>query len=582
MGEGGYTHLFAYQPGASLTRLTNGPWHDIHPALSPDGQCLAFASDREGYWDLYKLELSSGAVVRLTDSPAYDGSPSWSSDGLWIAYESYVEEHPETGANLEIFIRPVDGSQAPIRLTYQPEADFAPAWSPQGRLIAFISTRSGSSDVWLANLDQVEERFQNLSHDQEAREAHPAWSPDGAWLSWSAIARDAVQQVYIWESARPEERPRLLNAGDWSTWSPGGDAVLVSLQTPNHTYLTSYSPYNSQISLPTLALEGPVAGMTWRAASLPNPLPEALGPAALLTPTPHWAPTLTPGGDMPGNRQRLVVLPGMQDDSLALQDRVDESFNALRARVAAEVGWDFLSNLEAAFTPLTAPPGPGMLEDWLYTGRGFSFNTAPVSAGWVLTVREDYGAQTFWRIFLRTRFQDGSQGRPLTDYPWDFSARYSGNGLAYEHGGAKMEAIPAGYWLDFTELAAGYGWERLPALHTWRQAFSSTQFNKFVLSQGRDWFSAMLELYPHAALDTYTPVPSPTETPTLTKSPTITPTLTRTPWLSRTPTPTRTPWPTRTPTPTRTSRFTLTPTRTVRPTRTLTPTPIPSYTPRPN
>ena len=62
LDEGGNTHLFAYQPQESgagqplpLTRLTYGPWDDINPAISPDGQTVAFASNRSGYWDIYLL-----------------------------------------------------------------------------------------------------------------------------------------------------------------------------------------------------------------------------------------------------------------------------------------------------------------------------------------------------------------------------------------------------------------------------------------------------------------------------------------------------------------------------------------------
>jgi TolB protein len=248
-----------------------------------------------------------------------------------------------------------------------------------------------------------------------------------------------------------------------------------------------------------------------------------------------------------------------------LADQVDESFNALRMRVAREAGWDFLSTLESAFIPLTSPLGPGQHEDWLYTGRAFSFTTAPISAGWVVVARQDYGPFTYWRVYLRARYQDGSQGAPLTDRPWDFSMRYSGTPQAYESGGAPAPAVPPGYWIDFTRLAAAYGWQRLPALSAWRQAFSLTQYNKYALTEDLDWFSAMLQIYPRAALNTYTPVPSPTNTPTITDTPTYTPTLTNTPWLSRTPTPTNTRWPTRTPTPTKTPRPSHTPTETPTP-----------------
>ncbi len=73
LNEAGYAHLFIYSPlSLTLTRLTAGPWDDITPCLSPDGNLVAFASRRNGYWDLYLLELATGEVTRLTDTLEYD------------------------------------------------------------------------------------------------------------------------------------------------------------------------------------------------------------------------------------------------------------------------------------------------------------------------------------------------------------------------------------------------------------------------------------------------------------------------------------------------------------------------------
>ncbi len=184
VSEGGYSHLFAYHPQyLPFTRLTNGAWDDITPAASPDGTRVAFASNRGGHWDLYILDLASGELAQLTDTFEYDASPSWSPDSQWIVYESYaplsVEENsateaipatpPASGAteNLDLFIRPVtagEGSgQETIRLTNHPAADTSPVWSPNGRQIAFSSNRNGDEEIWLADLDRIEDRFQNVS-----------------------------------------------------------------------------------------------------------------------------------------------------------------------------------------------------------------------------------------------------------------------------------------------------------------------------------------------------------------------------------------------------------------------------------
>jgi len=223
-----------------------------------------------------------------------------------------------------------------------------------------------------------------------------------------------------------------------------------------------------------------------------------------------------------------------------------------------------LASLENAYVPLTSALEPGRQQDWLYTGRAFEVNTVPVMAGWMAAVREDHGRETHWRVYLRTRFQDGSQGVPLHDLPWNFDARYSGDPLPYEQGGALAEAVPSGYWVDMTALAAAYDWEALPALANWRTAYSAARFNQFVKTDGLDWKTAMLELYPPEALYTATPFPTPTPTlsptPWWYKSPTPTPTITDTPTL----TPSVTPTPTATPTASRTPTATSSPTRTPR------------------
>jgi TolB protein len=106
----------------------------------------------------------------------------------------------------------------------------------------------------------------------------------------------------------------------------------------------------------------------------------------------------------------------------------------------------------------------------------------------------------------------------MRDLPWIFNARNAGDPLLYEQGGDFTSDIPPGYWVDFTELAMAYGWERLPALPTWQSAFFTARFNEFILSNEQTWEEAILNLYPAEALQTPTPVYPPTLTPTRTPS----------------------------------------------------------------
>ena len=556
--EGLYSRLFLFHPqNLPLSRITNGEWDDITPAISPDGRRIAFASNRDGFWDLYLLDLDTGETTRLTDTPEYEASPSWSPDGLFLAFESYRQ------GNLDIFIQPLDGSQPAIQLTNDPAADFSPAWSPQGRQIAFVSTRSGDPDIWLYNLDDASQT--NLSRTPDSTEGHPAWSPDGNRLAWAAN-RNGLRRLYV----QPIDDPapaQIVGQGDWPVWHPAGETLLTAVEAPNSTSLAAYRVADGLIALPALPLPAAVQGIDWGMLQPPDPFPETLRAAAQATPGLLWLPALTPQPDLPDGRQGLVRLQDVQAPDPRLHDIADESFQALRKRVADLTGWDFLAQLENAFVPLTAPLPPGMGNDWLYTGRAIAVNTTPLSAGWMVIVREDFGQQTYWRVYLLARFQDGSQGKPLRAQPWDLNARFNGDPAVYEQGG-RLASIPEGYWIDFTALARAYGWERVPALLTWRTFYQGTRFNEFVHRLGIDWRSAMLELYPPEALITPTPIMpvTPSLTPTRTPSPTITPIPTRTPLPTQTPT--------TTPTPTRTSSPTLTPTPT--PTQTPTPSPTPN------
>ena len=233
----------------------------------------------------------------------------------------------------------------------------------------------------------------------------------------------------------------------------------------------------------------------------------------------------------------------MTAPNASLSDAVDEAFNALRARVAADLGWDFLSTLDHAFVGINNPLPPGLsYDDWLFTGRAFAFSQAAVQAGWVEMVREDFGGQTYWRVYVRSAEQNGSQGEPLRTPSWDFQIRYEGAPQFYDQGGRIKENIPPGYYVDFTQLAADYGFERVPALPNWRTYYHGVRFNEFVYRDHRNWMEAMLELYPNSAIITPTPFQTPTPTPTRTPRPTPTSWWWR--WRTPTPIPTSTAFPT--------------------------------------
>ena len=530
--DNGYQHLFAYAPGVlPLTRLTSGAWDDITPALSPDGTKLAFASSRNEYFDLYLLDLQTGQVSRLTDSPAYDASPAWSPDGQWIVYETYIEN------NFETAVLSTSAAGQGARLTTNPASDQNPTWAPGGRQIAFASDRSGEEEIWVANLDTPgENRFQNVSNNPQMSETHPVWSPDGRYLAWDAASLTQPSQVMRWDSAAPTTPASAIAPGAAPVWNQDGGQVAARLQDPNLDYLVAYN-LQGQITQSPLALRQ-IRSIVWRSIPI-HSLPQAFSRFAA-QPTPLFVPQTQPPQENLPERAILVALEGLNAPEALLHDSVDESFNALRARVSVETGWDTLASLENAYTPLTTHLDPGRGDSWLYTGRAFDINAIPLNVGWIYIQREDYNGQTYWRIYLRAQSQDGGQGEPLRARPWDMNARYDLNPLNYEQGGQLMKNIPAGYWIDLTRLARAYEWQRAPAQTNWRTYFKGALFNEFIQPGGLSWRAAMLQLYPAEILitptviipptRTFTPTPTgyryKTPTPTVTFTPTLRPTFT--------------------------------------------------------
>jgi len=527
MDDNGFNHLFAFAPAKlNPVRLTNGLWDDISPAISQDGSQVVFASNRNAYWDIYVLNLGDGQISRITDTPDFDGNPAWSPDSQWIVYETMI------GDQLEINILSSNNPGQNIRLTDNPALDQDPVWSPLGREVAFVSNRSGDNEIWLASLDTADEgRFVNLSQDAHSDDTHPAWSPDGSKLAWAAQKQGEPNEIQVWDSSLPGQPARAAGLGDWPAWNASGTEIATRLQDPNQDYLVAYS-LDGNLVLPPTPL-GDIRGLDWHLERFTN-FSNVFYNQALLTPTALWQQQMELITDIPGNRASVIELQDVDAPQPFLHDAANEAFVALRERVIRESGWDALASLENAYTPLTSELDPGRSQDWLYTGRAFSINPLTLNAGWMLVMREDLGGRTYWRVYLRAVAQDGSQGEPLRRLPWDLTSRYSLDPLSYDQGGAYTKTIPTGFWVDLTAIAHKYGWERIPALENWRSYFKGTQFNEFVLRDGLDWRSAMLQLYPEDIFITPTVVIPPTRTPSPTpkgyryKTPTPTPTMTPT------------------------------------------------------
>jgi hypothetical protein len=86
--------------------------------------------------------------------------------------------------------------------------------------------------------------------------------------------------------------------------------------------------------------------------------------------------------------------------------------------------------------------------------------------------------------------QDGTQGEPLKEAPWQM---VTGNDASAE--GGRLAAIPPGYYVDLTTLAADYGWNRVQAIYRWRYFFPDAEYWHFQKDAGLTWWEAMNQVY---------------------------------------------------------------------------------------
>jgi len=180
--------IISYLFEGRMTRPADGNAtdHNFLPAFSPDGQQIAFMSNRDGNPDLYVVNVDGTEMRRLTNHPMIDTSPTWSPNGLQIAFTSDRTGSPQ------IFVIGADGTGL-RRLTYETYCD-RPTWSPPPfNEIAYSSKTGPGHDIKV--LDLATNEVRQLTYGLGSNES-PSYAPNGRHVAFMSTRGSGLKQIY--------------------------------------------------------------------------------------------------------------------------------------------------------------------------------------------------------------------------------------------------------------------------------------------------------------------------------------------------------------------------------------------------
>jgi Tol biopolymer transport system component len=235
----GQADIYRVHPdGTALEQLTNDPAFDDQAALSPDGNMLAFMSTRgNGFANIWLLDIATKKYRSLTNGRAGNFRPSWSPDGKWIAFSSDRDSNPGTiplhwehMQSTGIYVVRPDGTGL-RRITRIGGVAGSPAWSADGKKILYYETdelgaymaKNNASRIEIVSVDVATGEKTGYTASNETKFA-PQFLPDGkiSYVVRSGTDTEGLKVFY------PDRRVVSVVKGAIrrSTWTADGKQVI--------------------------------------------------------------------------------------------------------------------------------------------------------------------------------------------------------------------------------------------------------------------------------------------------------------------------------------------------------------------
>lgn len=210
MGSG-YPHMYRLFPFEKRTPQLLAGYLGINttPAWSPDGKTLALTLSKDGNPRIYLLNVANGNLRRLTNHTGIDTEPTWSPTGREIAFTS------DRNGPAHIFVMDAEGTS--VRRLTNSGFNTQPRWSPKGDTIVFTS-RQGNFDLWAASPDGS--NLRRLTWEGGDNQS-ASWAPNGRHLAFQST-RGGRYQLFTMLADGSETQPLTRGTGESTSaaWSP--------------------------------------------------------------------------------------------------------------------------------------------------------------------------------------------------------------------------------------------------------------------------------------------------------------------------------------------------------------------------